>query len=85
MVWVDRQGRRRVNGWLTAAPDGATWRLNECAAAGRAAAEVGARALPDAPPSRRGWMAVGDSDDWLCALFAIGWWVGLRMPNLNWR
>ncbi len=46
----------RVNGRLTAAPEGATWSLNGCAAAGRSAAEVGARALPDAPPSRRGWM-----------------------------
>ncbi len=51
-----------VNGRLTAAPEDATWRLYECTAAGRAAAQVGARALPDAPPSRRGWIGVVDSD-----------------------
>ena len=32
----------RVNGQLTAAPVGATWRLHDCAAAGCAAAQVGA-------------------------------------------
>jgi hypothetical protein len=45
-----------VNGRLTAAPEGETWSLNECTAAGRAAAQVGARAKPDAPPSRRGYL-----------------------------
>ncbi len=50
--WLSRNQQGQVNGQLTAAPGGATRRLNECAAAGRAAAEVGARALPDAPPSR---------------------------------
>ncbi len=93
MVWVgglkncvvDGEVNGRVNGWFTEAPEEATRRLNGGAAAGRAAAEVGARALPDAPPSRRGWMAVGDSDDWLCARFTIGWWVGWRMLDLNWR
>ena len=34
----------RVNGRLTEAPEGARWSLNGGAAAGRAAAEVGARA-----------------------------------------
>ncbi len=53
----------RVNGRLTEAPAGATRRLNGGAAAGRAAAEVGACALPDAPPSRRGLVAAFDSDD----------------------
>ena len=43
-----------VNDRLTAAPEGATWSLSGYTAAGRAAAEVGACALPDAPPSRRG-------------------------------
>ncbi len=52
----------RVNGWLTEAPEGARWSLNGCAAAGRPAAEVGARAQPDAPPSRRGLVAGLDSD-----------------------
>ena len=46
---------RENNGRLTAAPEGARWRLRERAAAGRAAAQVSARAQPDAPPSRRGW------------------------------
>ncbi len=50
--------------------------MNGCVAAGRAAAEVGARAEPDAPPSRRGWVAVFDSDAWPCALFVIGGWNG---------
>ena len=49
-----------VNGRLTEAPEGATWRLHECGAAGRTAAEVGACAEPDAPPSRRGWIVVVD-------------------------
>ena len=53
----------RVNGWLTEAPGGATWSLRERTAAGRAAAEVGACAWPDAPPSRRGLVAGSDSDD----------------------
>ena len=46
-----------VNGRLTKAPEGAIRSMNECAAAGRAAAEVGACAKPDAPPSCRGWVA----------------------------
>ncbi len=43
-----RWGRQRSqvngggNGRLTAAPEGARWSLSECAAAGRAAAAVGA-------------------------------------------
>ncbi len=52
-----------VNGRLTEAPEGARRSLSECAAAGRAAAEVGACAQPDAPPSRRGLVAVFGSDD----------------------
>ncbi len=43
-----------VNGRLTEDPEGKTWILHESAAAGRSAAEVGARATADAPPSRRG-------------------------------
>ena len=65
-----------VNGRLTEAPEGATWSLNECAAAGRAAAEVGARALPDAPPSRRGWIAGLHSEAWHFPKFTIGFRVG---------
>ena len=59
---LPRRGRQRshvdghVNGRLPAAPEGARWRSNEGTAVGRAAAEVGARAQPDAPPSRRGWI-----------------------------
>ncbi len=43
-----------VNGRLTEAPEGANWCLRGGAAASRAAAEVCARAQPDAPPQRRG-------------------------------
>ena len=74
--WLSRNQQGQVNGQLTAAPGGATRRLNECAAAGRAAAEVGARALPDAPPSRRGWVAVFDCDAWHFPKFTIGLRVG---------
>ena len=52
-----------VNGRLPAAPEGATRRLRECTAAGRSAAEVGARAKADAPPSRRGLIVELHSDE----------------------
>ena len=73
------------NARLTEASDEATRRLNVYTAAGRAAAEVGACAESDAAPSRRGLVSVGDSNDWLCALFAIGLRVGGCTSNLNWR
>ena len=42
------------DGRLTEAPEGARWSLRECTAAGRAAAEVGAGAKPDARMANSG-------------------------------
>ncbi len=78
--WVNGQVNGRVNGQvngrLTEAPEGARWSLRECTAAGRAAAEVGACASPDAPPSRRGLVGYLMAMGKLCTRFAIVGWVG---------